>query len=185
MSEANTNLLDIEAEHRDDIKTSELATFRTTLTNIKSKASTHLLANLESGLRGRIYTIEVLIGLITTPVQTLTQEFDHTKIIKRIDELLFETNIILLDIKTKYGEDIDTAELIALRTSLTNIERKTSIANTALDAWKACWRSTQPSKQQADTNLHKTTKEKDPGHGSLLQRATSPPIIFHTRKYAK
>ena len=56
LSEANTNLTDIETEHRDDIETSKLATFRTTLTNIKSKTSTHVLVNLASSLRGRIYT---------------------------------------------------------------------------------------------------------------------------------
>ena len=120
MSEANTNLMNIEAEHRDDIETSELATFRTALTIIKGKASTHNLANLKSGLQGRIYTIEVLLGLMTTPVLNLAQEFEHTRYTKRIDDLTFKANTILLDIKAKHGSNIDPTKLAALRTYLTN-----------------------------------------------------------------
>ena len=40
--EANNNLLDIEAEHVDNIKATELVAFRTSLTNVEDKMFTHL-----------------------------------------------------------------------------------------------------------------------------------------------
>ena len=40
--EANNNLLDIEAEHVDDTKATQLAAFRTSLNNVEDKMSTHL-----------------------------------------------------------------------------------------------------------------------------------------------
>ena len=80
-SEANTNLIDNEAEHGNDIEATELATFRTTLTNIEGKTSTHLLANLKSVLQGRIYTIEVLLATMTKPIQSLAQKLEYAEYI--------------------------------------------------------------------------------------------------------
>ena len=40
--EANNNLLYIEAEHMDHIKATELAVFRTSITNVEDKMSTHI-----------------------------------------------------------------------------------------------------------------------------------------------
>ena len=51
--------------------------------------------------------------------------------------MTFKANGNLLDIEAEHGNDIKATELAAFRTSLTNIEGKTSTANADLCAWKA------------------------------------------------
>ena len=90
------------------------------------------LARLKSSLRARIHTIEVLLGRMTAPVQTLTQKLEYTDTIKRINELTFEANTNLLDIEAEHGNDIEAPKLAAFKTSLANIESRTSAAKTNL-----------------------------------------------------
>ena len=78
------------------------------------------LTSLKSSLRSRVHTIEVLLGTMTTPVQNLAQEIEHTGYIKRINEMTFEANGNLLDIKAEHGNDIEAPELVAFKTSLAN-----------------------------------------------------------------
>ena len=95
------------------------------------------LASLRSSLRNRVHTIEVLLGTMTTPVQNLAQEIEHTGYIKRINEMTFEANGNLLDIEAEHGNDIEAPKLAAFKTSLASIEGRTSTANTNLCAWQA------------------------------------------------
>ena len=95
------------------------------------------LARLRSSLRARIHTIEVLLERMTAPVQNLTQSFEYTDTINRINGLTFEENTSMLDIKAEHGSDIDTSKLADFRTSLTNIESRTSATNTNLLTWQA------------------------------------------------
>ena len=44
------------------------------------------LANLKSGLQGRIYDIEVLLEAVTT-FQTAAQEFEHNEYTQKINDL--------------------------------------------------------------------------------------------------
>ena len=50
--------------------------------------------------------------------------------------MTFEANGNLLDIEAEHGNNIEAPELAAFKTSLANIEGRTSTANTALCAWK-------------------------------------------------
>ena len=95
------------------------------------------LASLRSSLRGRVHTIEVLLGLVAPPVQNLTQEFEYDEYIKRINEMTLKANANFLDIEADHEDDIEATELDAFRTSLTLIEHRIAIANAALCTWKA------------------------------------------------
>ena len=63
---------------------------------------------------------------MTTPVQNLTQELKHTAHINRINDLTLQTNADFLNITIEHEDDIDATELDGFRTSMANIERRTS-----------------------------------------------------------
>ena len=90
------------------------------------------LASLKSILRTSIHTAKVLLGTATTPVQNRAQEFVHSEYIEIINDLTFKATTSLLEIEAKHRNDIDATELATFRTSLTNIEHKTSTDYTAL-----------------------------------------------------
>ena len=58
------------------------------------------LASLRNSLRNRIHNIEVLLGTMTTPVRSPTQEIEHNGYVKMINKMTFEANGNFLDIKT-------------------------------------------------------------------------------------
>ena len=60
------------------------------------------LANLKSGLQGRIYDIEVLLEAVTT-FQTAAQEFEHTEYIQRIYDIILEASAKFLDIEARHN----------------------------------------------------------------------------------
>ena len=78
--------------------------------------------------------METLLGRITTPIQNLTQHMQCTDYIKRINELDFEANNDLLTFEAEYKDDIDPTELAAFKTSMVNIESRTSASDTSLCA---------------------------------------------------
>ena len=59
-----------------------------------------------------------------------------TDYIRRINELDFEANNNLLTIEAEFKNDIDPVELADFKTSMANIESRTSAADTSLCAWK-------------------------------------------------
>ena len=95
------------------------------------------LSRLKSRLRSRIYTTELLLATMTTPVQNLAQELEHTDNINRINDLTLETNTDFLDIEVEHKDDIDATELDGFRTSMANMECRTSTIFMDLCTWKA------------------------------------------------
>ena len=68
-----------------------------------------------------------------TPVQKLL----YAENIRRIKDMLLESNTDPMDIEDRYENDIDTTKICTLRASITNIERRTSTAHTDLCTWRA------------------------------------------------
>ena len=91
------------------------------------------LANLKSGLQGRIYYIEVLLEAVTTFL-TAAQEFEHNEYTQRINDLTLEASAKFLDIEARHGGDIKIGELDTFRASLTNIKHRKSTIYTTLRA---------------------------------------------------
>ena len=59
----------------------------------------------------------VPLGTITTPVQNLAQEIEHTGYIKWINKMTFEANRNLLDIEAEHGDDIKAPKITGSGTS--------------------------------------------------------------------
>ena len=81
--------------------------------------------------------MEVLLAEMTTPVQNPAQELAYSEYIRRINDMTFKANTDFLDIEADYKNDIDAAELDDFRTSITNIEHKTSATYADLCTWRA------------------------------------------------
>ena len=91
-------------------------------------------------LLGRIYdridiTKQCLAGM-TEPIQSPFQEHTYGEYIRRIKELILEANTDISDIKANHRQ-IFVWEFKHLKTSLYNIERKTSAVYSDLCTWKA------------------------------------------------
>ena len=80
--------------------------------------------------------MESLLGRITAPIQSPTQHMQCTNYVRRINELDFEANNDLLTIEKMFKNNIDPVELAEFKTSMANIESRTSAADTSLCAWK-------------------------------------------------
>ena len=92
------------------------------------------LVSLKDSLRSRTNIMETLLGRITLLVQDLAQHIEYTDYIKRINELYFEATSSLLTIGSEQRNDIEPTELTTFKSSMANIETKTSTSNAALYA---------------------------------------------------
>ena len=121
---------------------------------IKKARPTHTnksnLPVFKSRLRGIIHTLETLLAKMTTPVQSLAQEFERDGHTKRINDMILGANTDLLYAEARYKTDSDVAIIKELKTSIANIEHRTYTVLTDLRAWKASNASTPLSQDEED-----------------------------------
>ena len=74
---------------------------------------------------------------MTTPIKDKAQEPMREENIERIRNMTLEIKLSLLDLKTCYRNDLNISELKDFRSSLGNVESKSSTAYSDLVAWRA------------------------------------------------
>ena len=131
------------------------------------------LGSLKRKLRSRIHTIEVLLAIMTTPVQNPAQELMHADYIKRINSLTYEANTYFFDIVAECGDDIITTELDDFRISILNIERRKFATQTELCTWKTSQTKASPPLNQASGDTITTQDKEDHKQKEATEEAKS------------
>ena len=73
------------------------------------------LQELKNRLYNRIHATRDLLGGIETPVRSPSQEITNEEHIERLNEIILNANMDLLEIEADHMDNIDTTELEALR----------------------------------------------------------------------